>query len=103
MKKLILCSLVTISVAFGVDCNAMIERYRNEPTKLFYDCVDNDNADACLCSSAVIAISADKFREDGDYKKAEEMVKNTILFSRKACQLGSREACALLDKAGMER
>lgn len=102
MKKLILCSLVTIGVAFGVDCNAMIKRY-NDNMKLFYACTDNDNADACFCSSLVIAISIDKFRKSGDYKEVDMLEKSAIVLVRKGCQLGSREACAILDEAGMER
>lgn len=103
MKKLILYSLITISVAFGVDCNAMLKRYANKPVMLFKSCTDNNNADACLCSSVALSIATEELQKTGDYKKADEYGETTIILIKKACQLGSREACVILDEAGAMR
>ena len=101
MKKVILCSLITTSVAFGVDCNAMIKRYTDEPKKLFYDCIDN-NADACFCFSGLVGKMAELSLKSGNHNEANEYLKFATEVLDDACQLGSREACAILDEAGME-
>lgn len=101
MKKVILCSLITISVAFGVDCNAMVKH--NKPTKLINSCIDNNNADACYCASSVLSVAALELEKTGDYNKANKYGELAILLTKRACQLGNREVCAILDEAGMRR
>ena len=102
MKKLILCSVVAISVAFGVDCNAMVKRYANKPIMFVKSCTDNNNADACFCFAATMSVAALESHQSGDYKKADGYNKAAIDFLRRACNLGKREACSMLDLAGME-
>lgn len=104
MKKVILCSLITISMAFGVDCGAMIKRYvnANKPVMLFKSCTDNNNADACFCIGAFFSRASMESQKTGDYKEADEYYKAAIGAVKLACNLGKREACAMLDLAGME-
>ena len=103
MKKLILCSLIAISVAFGVDCNAMVKRYANanKPMMLFESCTDNNNADACLCGSAITMSFSEELQKSGNYNEANKYEAYSIKLAKRACQLGNREACAILDEAGM--
>lgn len=98
MKKVILYSLITISVAFGVDCNAMIKRYTDEPEKLFYNCIDNNNADACFCFSGLVGKISELSLKSGNYNEANKYLKFAMEIMDDACQLGSREACNFLDK-----
>lgn len=97
MKKLILCSLVAVSVAFGVDCGEMIERYKNDLYKLSDSCNDN-NADACHCVGYIMALGSQTLLDSGNYNKAIEALATSMKLIGRACQLGSKEACSHLDR-----
>lgn len=103
MKKLILCSLVAVSVAFGVDCGEMIERYKNDLYKLLDSCTDNNNADVCYCVGYIMALGSQKLLDSGDYSKAIEALGASMKFVDRACKLGSKEACSYLDIMNGER
>ena len=99
MKKLILLGVILVNVAFSVDCNAMIKRYSNNPTKLFADCVDRNNANACFCGAAVAASMVAQNSRNGEEIDWADF---SLKLLKKACQLGQREACRMLDKLGVE-
>lgn len=111
MKKLILCSLVAVSVAFGVDCDEMIERYKNdtgniklaELDELAGSCFDNNNADACHCMGYITALVGQTLLDSGNYNKASEALANSMKLIDRACQLGSKEACSSLDRINGEK
>lgn len=106
MKKLILCSLVAVSVAFGMDCDEMIERYKNNTgylklavlAQLAGSCFDNNNADACYCAGYITALASQTLLDSGNYNKAIEGLGHSMKLIDRACQLGSREACSSLDR-----
>ena len=96
MKKLILLGVMLLNVVFGMDCNAMIERYGNNPSALIKSCTENHNADACFCNAALLSVMS-----KGDNNEAKYM-EVAIKFTELACKLGKREACKILDEAGVE-
>lgn len=101
MKKLILCSLVAVSVAFGVDCDEMIERYVLD--KSSDNCDNNNNADACYCMGYIVALIGKKLLDSGDYNKAIEGLGHSMKLIDRACKLGSKEACSSLDRINGEK
>ena len=102
MKKLILLGVILVNVAFGVDCNAMIKRYINNLSALIKSCTENHNADACFCGSAVAGAMGMKAKQDGDIDNANMYFKAGANMGKLACKLGKKEACRMLDKAGVE-
>lgn len=109
MKKLILCSLITISVAFGVYCDEMIERYNNDignlklADELAGSCINNNNADACHCVGYIAALASQALLDSGNYNRAIGAFENSMKFMDRACQLGSKEACSSLDRINGEK
>lgn len=98
MKKVILCSLITISVAFGVDCDATLGQYKNDLYKLHDSCINGNNADACYCAGYYVSLGIQELLDSGDYRKVIEALSASMKLIDRACQLGSREACSYLDR-----
>lgn len=98
MKTLILCSLVAVSVAFGVDCDDNL-KLDDE----LVSCFNDNNADACHCVGYIVALASQTLLDSGNYNKAIEAFETSMKLIDRACKLGSKEACSSLDRINGEK